>query len=168
MTCDQCQENISLFLDNELDEKTSLAVQSHLSFCPDCAKVCEDFALILDSCKTALPAELTPPNSEALWCRINNLIESEANAPAQAEEKPKGWFRRGFTFSQLASAAAAIALISSLLTIVGVRNYFEPSTEDYRSRSDATQTTFEKVFSKLGIASRTELAGGELLQRDLA
>jgi len=151
MTCDGCQENISLFLDNELDEKTSLAVQTHLSFCPDCAKVCEDFALILDSCKADLPAELPPPNAEALWCRINNIIESEVNSQPVPEEKPRSWFGRGFTLSQLASAAVAIALISSLLTIVGVRNYFEPTGEDFSLRSDATQTTFEKVFSKIGL-----------------
>lgn len=151
MTCEGCQENLSLFLDNELDEKTSLAVQTHLSFCADCAKVCEDFALILDSCKADLPAELPPPNAEALWCRINNIIESEVNSQPVPEEKPRGWFSRGFTLSQLASAAVAIALISSLLTIVGVRNYFEPTGEDFSSRSDATQTTFEKVFSKIGL-----------------
>ncbi len=151
MTCEECQENISLFLDNELDEASSIAVQTHLSFCPDCARVCEDFTLIVDSCKADLSAEPPPPNSDALWCRINNIIESELNSRPAVEEKPKGIWGRGFSFSQLAAAAVAIALISSLLTIVGVRNYFEPSGSDYTSRSDSSQTTFEKVFSKIGL-----------------
>lgn len=158
MTCDECQQNISLFLDNELEVEKSLAIQTHLSFCAECAKVCEDFALILDSCHTDLTAEPLPPNSHALWCRINNIIENEVPPQKVEPEKKKGWFARGFTFSQLASAAVAIALISSLLTIVGARNYFEPSGEDNTSRSAATQTTFEKVLSKVGLVETPQQA----------
>ncbi len=151
MTCEECQENISQFLDNELGEERSLAIQTHLSFCAECAKVCEDFALILDSCKLDLTADPVPPNSQALWCRINNIIENEIPAAPVEPEKPRGWFARGFTFSQTASAVVGIALISSLLTIVGVKNYFEPTGEDFTSRSPATQTTFEKVLTKVGL-----------------
>ncbi|MGD9562949.1 MAG: zf-HC2 domain-containing protein [Pyrinomonadaceae bacterium] len=151
MTCEECQENISPFLDNELEDERSLAVQTHLSFCVDCSKVCEDFALILDSCDPDLAADPIPPNSQAMWCRINNIIEAESKPEPVVEEKRKGWFNRGFTFSQMASAVVGIALISSLLTIVGVRNYFEPSGEDHTSRSAETQTTFEKVLTKAGL-----------------
>jgi hypothetical protein len=168
MTCEECQENISQFLDNELEDDKSLAIQTHLSFCAECAKVCEDFALILDSCKLDLAAEPPPPNSQALWCRINNIIESEVQAEPIAEEKPKGWFARGFTFSQLASATVGVALISSLLTIVGVRNYFEPTGDDYTTRSAATQTTFEKVLAKVGLIESPQQARTKRLQEQEA
>lgn len=151
MTCSDCQENISLFLDNELPDDVSASIQTHLSICSECAKVCEDFALILDSCLPDPSSEPLPPNSQALWCRINNIIESEAQTEIKVPEKARGWFGRGFTFSQVASAVIGIAVISSLLTIIGVKNYFEPSGEDYTSRSAATQTTFEKVLSKVGL-----------------
>ncbi len=158
MTCDDCQLNISLYLDNELAADAAASVDAHLSLCPECAKIYEDFAVILDSCKLDLPAEPLPPNSQALWCRINNIIESETVAAPKAEEKPRGWLSRGFSFSQVASAVVGIALISSLLTIVGVKNYFEPSGEDYTSRSPATQTTFEKVLSKVGLIETPQQA----------
>ncbi len=158
MTCDECQENISLFLDNELAVDVSASVQTHLSLCAECARVCEDFAVILDSCQDDPTSEPLPPNSQALWCRINNIIENEAKNEMPQPEKAKGWFSRGFTFSQLASAAVGIALISSLLTIVGTKNYFEPSGEDYTSRSSATQTTFEKVLSKVGLVETPQQA----------
>ena len=132
--------------------------QTHLSFCPDCAKVCEDFALILDSCRVDVAVDPLPPNSQALWCRINNIIESEVKAEPVVEEKPKGWFSRRFTFSQAASAVVGIALISSLLTVVGVKNYFEPTGEDMTSRSSATETTFEKVLSKVGLIETPQQA----------
>lgn len=168
MTCNECQENISPFLDNELSADVSASIQTHLSLCAECAKVCEDFAVILDSCRVDLTADPLPPNSQALWCRINNIIESEAKAEPKITEKPKGWFARGFTFSQVASTVAAIAVLSSLLTIIGVRNYFEPNGEDYTSRSSATQTTFEKVLSKVGLVETPQQARMKRLQEQEA
>jgi hypothetical protein len=168
MTCDECQQNISQFLDNDLDETTSMSVQTHLSVCAECAKVCEDFAVILDSCTVEKPTELLPPNSQALWCRINNIIESEAKREPIVPEPPKGWFGRSFTFSQVGSAVLGIAVISSLLTIVGIKNYYEPTAEDYTSRSSASQTTFEKVLSKVGLTDTPQQARMRRLQEQQA
>jgi hypothetical protein len=162
MNCEECQDLISLFLDNELDQRVSADVQAHLTLCPPCAKLCEDFAVILETCSETSPADIVPPNSQALWCRINNIIENEVkNAPrAETEEPRKTWFSRGwrFTFSQVGAAVVGIALISSLLTIVAIRNYVEPSGADTTSRSAASQTTFEKVLSKVGLTETPQQA----------
>ncbi len=168
MTCDECQENISRFLDNELDETMSMSLQTHLCVCAECAKICEDFAAILDTCHVEKPSEIVPPNSQALWCRINNIIESESKRGPLPAEPPKGWFGRSFTFSQVGSAVLGIAVISSLLTIVGIKNYFEPSAEDYTSRSNASQTTFEKVLSKVGLTDTPQQARMRRLQEQQA
>ena len=155
-------------MDNELDETTSMSVQTHLSVCADCAKICEDFAVILDSCTIEKPSQVPPPNSQALWCRINNIIESEAKHEPIAPEPPKGWFGRSFTFSQVGSAVLGIAVISSLLTIVGIKNYYEPTAEDYTSRSSSSQTTFEKVLSKVGLTDTPHQARMRRLQEQQA
>lgn len=168
MTCDECQEKISLFLDNELPDDVSASVQTHLSLCAECARVCEDFAVILDTCRDDVLAEPPPPNSQALWCRIHNIIESEIPKEMPEPEQPKGFLARGFSFRQLASAAVGIALISSLLTIVAARNYFEPGGEDFTSRSNATQTTFEKVLSKVGLAETPQQARVRRMQEQQA
>lgn len=159
MNCTECQENISSYLDGELGEKEAASMRTHLSVCGGCAKLCEDFSVILDSCRDNVPSEIIPPNSQALWCRINNLIESEIK-PEVVEEPKKGLFARGWnlTFSQAGAGVLAIAMISSLLTIVAIRNYFEPSSEDFTSRSTASQTTFEKVFSKIGLTDTPQQA----------
>ena len=69
---------MSLFLDGELDEIHAINVRTHLSLCPECARVCEDFAAILDNCKLdEFDQEIVPPNPNALWCRISNTIETE-------------------------------------------------------------------------------------------
>lgn len=170
MNCEECQENLSVFLDNELDEKLSISIQTHLTLCTECAKLCEDFAVILDSCVTEKPSEIIPPNSKALWCRISNVIESEAKSEPPVVEQQKGWFGRGwqFSFSQVGSAVLGIALISSLLTVVGIRNYFEPAGEDFTSRSAASQTTFEKVLSKVGLTDTPHQARERRLQEQRA
>ncbi len=159
MNCTECQENISTYLDGELGDVEAASMRTHLSVCAGCAKICEDFSVILDSCRDNVPSEIIPPNSQALWCRINNLIESEIK-PEVIEEPKKGWLSRGWnlTFSQAGAGVLAIAVISSLLTIVGIRNYFEPSGEDFTTRSAASQTTFEKIFSKIGLTDTPQQA----------
>src|SRR5687767_9917665 len=81
MDCDECKNLISLFLDCELEEEAASSVRMHLALCAGCARVCEDFASILESISDE-PSDLLPPNSQALWCRINNIIENEAKPAA--------------------------------------------------------------------------------------
>jgi hypothetical protein len=160
MNCDECQENLSLYLDGEIDDALAANIRAHLSTCMPCAKLCEDFSVILESCRDTVSSEIVPPNPQALWCRINNLIESEIKPEPPAEEPPKRWFARGWnlTFSQASAGVLAVALISSLLTVVGIRNYFEPSGEDFTSRSSASQTTLEKILSKVGLVETPQQA----------
>ncbi|MGI9054613.1 MAG: zf-HC2 domain-containing protein [Pyrinomonadaceae bacterium] len=158
MNCEQCQELISAFLDNELETPDSLNVQTHLTVCAECAKVCEDFASILDFCGETPADKLLPPNPQALWCRISNIIESEVQAEikkdkAETEIVPekKGRFGRiwQLSFSQMASAFLGIALVSSLLTIVGIQNYSAPA--DDLAENPAERSIFQKVLGKIGL-----------------
>jgi hypothetical protein len=166
MTCEHCQESISAFLDNDLDETVSSDIRMHLAVCAPCAKVCEDFAMILDFCQLDEFEDSLPPNPKALWCRINNLIETEIKPELVEEKQPeqvhKSWFSRiwsnswQFSVSQVASAILGIAVISSLLTIVGIKNYSTP--RDAASVSTAPPNFFEKVLGKLGIIETPQQA----------
>jgi hypothetical protein len=157
MNCEKCQELISAFLDNELELEVSLNVQTHLTVCAECAKVCEDFSSILEFCGETPADELIPPNSQALWCRISNIIESEVQAEikkdkaeTQTEPQKKGWFGTSWqmSFSQMVAAFLGIAVISSLLTIVGIQNY---STPDDIAANPAERSIFQKVLGKIGL-----------------
>ena len=168
MECDECKNLISVLLDNELEETQASAVRMHLAVCTECAAVCEDFASILDVCTTESPSELVPPNSQALWCRINNIIESEAkpaSPPAVQKSRRPFWH---LSFAQLTAAVLFIAVISSLLTIVAIRNYMQPGTADFTTRSAATQTTFEKVLSKVGLLETPRQARDRRLREQQA
>lgn len=160
MNCEQYQELISAFLDNDLDEAIFKNVQSHLALCAKCAKVCEDCAMILDFCSEDLLEEVSlPPNSKALWCRINNIIETEIKPDIAQEtvkeEKQRGWLSKVWhnswqlSMSQVLTSILGIALISSLLTIVGFKNY----SNDV---ADASPSVFERVLSKVGLAETVQ------------
>jgi len=160
MNCEHCQELISAFLDNELDEISSANVQTHLGMCAECAKVCEDFAMILDFCHFEEPVnEIVPPNSQALWCRINNVIENEIQTELKIEEQKKqeeikqGWFSKVWqlSFSQVTTAVLGIALVSSLLTIVGIKNYNSAQTDSFASNLSAEPTFFDRALAKVGL-----------------
>lgn len=156
MNCDECKNLISVFMDSELAEPQATSVRMHLAVCPECALICEDLSSIMDVCITESPSEIVPPNSQALWCRINNIIESEVNAPSLVDQ-PRSRFWK-FSFAQLSAAVLCIAVISSLLTFVAIRNYSEPAAADFTTRSMATQTTFEKVLSRVGLMETPQQA----------
>ncbi|HEY0427347.1 MAG TPA: zf-HC2 domain-containing protein [Pyrinomonadaceae bacterium] len=167
MTCEQCQESISAFLDNDLDEIISSNVRTHLAVCADCAKVCEDFAMILDFCQLDEFEDSLPPNPKALWCRINNLIETEikpelAEAKSQPEAARAGWFSRFWnnswqlSVSQVVVSILGIAVISSLLTVLGIKNY--SARAETASVSTAPPSIFERALSKLGLVETPQQA----------
>lgn len=160
MKCQDCQELVSSYLDGELDAASAALVRDHLTDCAECGKVCEDLAAILINCKETDVDEVVPPNADALWCRINNILESDVKATLKdSEPVPETKARRfQFSFLQVSSAVLGIALISSLLTVVGIRNYFEPSGDDFTSRSVESQTTFEKLLSRVGLAETPQQA----------
>ncbi len=156
MNCDECKGQISQFLDNELEETQAASIRTHLAMCSGCATVCEDFASILDVCTGESADDLIPANSKAMWCRINNIIENEIK-PEQPVAPPQKRFWQ-FSFGQLATALGVIAVVSSLATLVAIRSYSEPRTDDFTTRSAATQTTFEKVLSKVGLMETPQQA----------
>jgi len=166
MTCDECKGLINDLMDSELDEVQAAAVRAHLSGCAGCAGVCEDLVSIRDVCDIDPPSELIPPNSKALWCRINNVIENEARSQAVDPQTRRRFWQ--MSFGQLLSAFICIAVVSSLLTIVGIRNYMQPASTDFTSRSAATQTTFEKVLCKVGLMETPQEARDRRLQEQKA
>jgi hypothetical protein len=158
MHCDECNELLSSFMDSDLDQVRANAIREHLAICTPCAKVCEDLAAIVDVCKSEPPNEIVPPNSQALWCRINNIIESEIKPePLPTIEEPRRRFWR-FSFPQLASAVLCIALISSLLTVVAIRSYRNAADDDFTTRSSESQTLAERMMAKVGLIDTPQTA----------
>lgn len=161
MNCEKCQNLISIYIDGDLDTKDTQEIQAHFSVCGECAKLHEDFASILGFCGETFAEDSILPNSQALWCRINNLIESEVKTDLAAVEKKKeetkqNWFSRiwsskvQFSPYQMISSFIGIALVSSLLTIVGIKNFSVPYNDE--DTAVAAQPTYlEKGLAAIGV-----------------
>ena len=130
MNCEKCQDLISDFLDGALGHEDQSTLNSHLEECLGCADVRQDLESVVGFCRTQRGQYEAPPNEKALWLRIRNVLESEAK-PVAATPVPAGrnfwtsWVSRSWelSFPQLAAAAAAIVLVVSLSTAVGLRRW---------------------------------------------
>jgi len=158
MDCSECNELLSSFMDTELDEPRAALVREHLAACAGCAKICEELAEIVDVCKSGDPDDIVPPNSKAMWCRINNILESEIKPellPKIEDTRRRIW---RFTLPQLAAAMVTIALVSSLVTVVAIRNYMSAAADDFASRSAESQTMLERLMAKVGLGDSPQRA----------
>ena len=154
MNCDQCQELLSDFLDGTLKGGVRAHLDAHLEECLDCALVREEFQSILSVARASRNEFVAPPDEHALWLRIRNTIESDAelgrSAAARAAATPgarESFWARIFhkrwelTLPQMATAVAAIAVSVSLVTTLGLQ-YLTPggasAVEVERSRRGNT------------------------------
>lgn len=130
MNCEKCQDLISDLLDGSLSDTDKLTLNSHLEECLSCADVQSDLQSIIGFCQTQRGDYAAPPNGQAMWLRIRNVIESESNSiaaqsPSESQSFLSRWIGRSWELSlaQLTAAAAVIILVVSLSTIVGLRRY---------------------------------------------
>jgi len=129
MNCEICQELIHDLVDGSISQCDEFTLNTHLKECLDCESVRQDLASIVGFCRTQRGQYEAPPNEQALWLRIRNVIEAELpNTVVNAESKPS-FFERlmGRTWElslpQLVAATAAIVLVVSLVTVVGLRRF---------------------------------------------
>jgi hypothetical protein len=131
MNCEKCQDLISDFLDGALSHEDQATLNLHFEECLDCAGVRDDLQSIVGFCYVHRGEYTAPPNEKALWQRICNVIEAGANPVAPAPENLSqgnfwtNWLGRSWelSFQQLIASVAAIVLVVSLSTLVGVRLY---------------------------------------------
>ena len=132
MNCDQCQELLSDFLDGTLKGGDRTRLDAHLGECLSCAGVHEEFASILSVARASREEFVSPPNEHALWLRIRDGIESDAglsSAPTtrSASMRSEGFWARllnrrwELTLPQMGTAVAAIAVVVSLVTTLGLQ-----------------------------------------------
>ena len=131
MNCEQCQELIHDLIDGSISQRDEFTLNTHLKQCLDCDSVRQDLTSILSYCQTHRGEYEAPPNEQALWLRIRNVIEAEngGRVAAQTASREPSFLGRlmGRTWElslpQLASLAAAIVLLVSLTTVVGLRRW---------------------------------------------
>jgi anti-sigma factor RsiW len=128
MNCEQCQELIHDLVDGSISHSDESTLNTHLKDCLDCESVRHDLAAIVGFCQTRRGEYEAPPNEQALWLRIRNVIEAENPVVTSTpdERRPSFWesiMGRSWQFSlpQLAASVAAIVLLVGLGTTVALR-----------------------------------------------
>ncbi|HEV2834113.1 MAG TPA: zf-HC2 domain-containing protein [Pyrinomonadaceae bacterium] len=133
MNCEQCQELIHDLIDGSLSQRDESTLNTHLEACLDCDSVRQDLSSIVTYCQMHRGEYEAPPNEQALWLRIRNVIEAETGgrrrAAAQTDTRRPSFVGRlmGHTWelslAQLASLTAAVVLLVSLTTVIGLRRW---------------------------------------------
>lgn len=130
MNCEICQELIHDLIDGSITQRDEFTLNTHLRECLDCESVRQDLASIIGFCRTQRGQYEAPPNEQALWLRIRNSIEAELPNRVSTNSEPQRsflsrWMGRSWELSlpQLAASAAAIVLLVSLATVVGLRRW---------------------------------------------
>ncbi len=133
MNCEKCEQLIGELLDGSLSGEDKSTLNMHLEQCLNCSDVRNDLQSIMSFCQTQRGQYSAPPNEKALWLRIRNIIEAESLSlaesagPARPPSKSflSDWMSRSWELSlpQLGASVAAIVLIASLATAVGLRRW---------------------------------------------
>jgi len=132
MNCEKCQELIHDFVDGALSREDSATLNAHLEDCLSCSDVRNDLQSIVSFCQQNRGQYVAPPNERGLWLRIRNVIEAEQIAPTVAAPATPvrrsiwpAWLNRSWELSvpQLTAAFAAIVVVASLATVVGIRRW---------------------------------------------
>lgn len=138
MNCERCQELVSDFVDGALSRDDAATLNLHLEECLECADVRNDLESLVGFCRANRGDYDAPPNERALWLRISNTLAATDGGAIVAQSAVPGegsfsrWFNRSWqlSFPQLAAAVAAIVLIVSLTTAVGLRRVQTGSQPD--------------------------------------
>ena len=130
MNCETCQELIQDLIDGSITQRDEFTLNTHLTECLDCEGVRQDLASIVDFCRTQRGQYEAPPNEHALWLRIRNSIEADLPRRANVETARRPSFLSRLmghswelSLPQVAASAAAIVLLVSLMTVVGLRRW---------------------------------------------
>lgn len=154
MNCEKCQELIHDLIDGSISRSDESILNTHLRECMDCEAVRQDLSSIVGFCRSHRGEYEAPPNPQALWLRIRNVVEAEALTPAATPARRRksllsGLMGRSWELSlpQLASFTAAVVLLVSLVTVVGLKRL--GSTEaPSQFRDEQTSSVSDRVWQR--------------------
>ncbi len=114
MRCRRARKSISEYVDGSLGDRKKAALERHLSACPACREVLEDFRAIAG----ASPALAGPEPGAAVWPRIRARLEAPGAAPSPAGVPVPG--RRAFGWGTPALKLVGVAAVVLILAASGV------------------------------------------------
>ncbi len=115
ITCNHFADQLSAFIDHELDADTSKLMASHMEHCEQCKKTAQEYLAIGSLIRVAEPVI----DTEAMWDRVElQLLPQKVLAPSR-KWKWMDW-SEGYR-------TPAFAVAASVLLLVSLVSYFNPS-----------------------------------------
>lgn len=119
MNCGETKNLIQLYLDNELDARSTLAMQQHLDSCSACSRQLNAFLLQDQTLKQAARAETV--DSDRVRAAILGAIAQETKAEAPRRTLnwlPSHWFKMA-AWQRIAAVAVLALAVTFLVLRVG-------------------------------------------------
>jgi len=76
MNCKKCEEMLSEFLDDSLDDAHRLSLGLHLRECVPCDSLRIELTVIISLARELRMVQLAHPNADALWARLSQSLAS--------------------------------------------------------------------------------------------
>jgi hypothetical protein len=135
MTCSECEDRLSDYIDGLLELGEQAQIEKHLEACEPCRTVRDDLLQIVHFSRR-LPLH-TP--SSAIWSRIQSEIESEGHKGISSRLHWVRAWQVGPSPAQIVIAALLVAALSAALMIFRTKSS-PPSEQVAPSRSPVIQT----------------------------
>jgi anti-sigma factor RsiW len=108
MTCAEAARLIGPWVDDELDLRSAVEIESHVARCVDCGRERDELLALRDTARERLPRyELSPQLEERLWSKVREAAASEQRAERR---RPHRWLRE----ASMMAAAACVAVVVTL------------------------------------------------------
>ena len=140
------EEQLSAWLDRELDARDAARVEEHLQTCDTCRQSAREMSEVDTIFRTAGKLELPP----FLWARIESALDRRPAEPARSAGAP--WFSLALGRLRIPAAAAASLIIAAggfLLVRLGMESHHQKRTlsEIERARIAVTASLREESYN---------------------
>ncbi len=105
--CIEVKELLSLYIDGELDVKTSEEVKKHMRFCSECYEEMEDIKKVIQECRECEDEELPDGFQEQLHKKLVAEAEKQRSAAIRSKKITK--------FLGIASSVAAVLIMAVIV-----------------------------------------------------
>ncbi|HWE22824.1 MAG TPA: zf-HC2 domain-containing protein [Myxococcales bacterium] len=104
MTCTEASQLIGPWVDDELDVRSAVDVETHVERCAECGRERDELLALRDTARNRLPVEDLPPLLEArIW-------KSVRDAAAPQRVRARRWLRE----ASMMAAAACLAVVATV------------------------------------------------------
>lgn len=126
MTCDKTREQLTAYLDGDLEGDRGTAVRGHLRTCDACRAMASDEAALRDGLRSLPPVD--PPAS--LWANVQARLAQEEVAESErpAWKRALSRWRRGAAMPRFALGMTAVAAATVTLVVVRSHRHHEEAT----------------------------------------